>query len=152
MKVLNKKSRSAGFTMIELIIVIAILGILAAFAMPRFASFTSEAKLAAHDGIQSSLNSGIAIAHAKWIAQGSTGSVTLDGGGLITMNPNGYPDVAAAGAYKDATSCQTLVSNLVSGTNANALTVAWDATAVACTIDSTKTWTNKINLTATAAN
>jgi MSHA pilin protein MshA len=152
MKVINKKSRSGGFTMIELIIVIAILGILAAFAMPRFASFTTEAKVAARDGVASSLNSGIAIAHAKWIAQGSTGSVTLDGGTAITMNANGYPDVAAAGAYKDAASCQTLVGNLVSGTTTNALTVAWDSTGVACTVDSTKAWATKINLTANAAN
>jgi MSHA pilin protein MshA len=150
MKVINKKSR--GFTMIELIIVIAILGILAAFAMPRFASFTTEAKVAAREGISSSLNSSIAIAHAKWIAAGSTGAVTLDGGAAITMNAAGYPDVAAAGAYKDAASCQTLVTSLVSGTNTNALTVAWDATAVACTVDSTKAWASKINLTATAAN
>lgn len=150
MKVLNKKNR--GFTMIELIIVIAILGILAAFALPRFANFTTEAKAAARDGISSSLNSSIAIAHAKWIAQGSTGTVTLDGAAsAITMNAAGYPNVGSAGVYNDATTCQTLVGNLVAGTNSNSLTVSANA-AGECTVDSPKSWEAPIVLTATAAN
>jgi MSHA pilin protein MshA len=150
MKVINKKNR--GFTMIELIIVIAILGILSAFALPRFANFTSEAKAAARDGISSSLNSSIAIAHAKWIAQGSTGPVTLDGSAsAITMNAAGYPDVGTTGVYKDATTCQTLVGNLVAGTNASSLTVAANA-AGNCTVDSPKAWASPIVLTATTAN
>ena len=46
MKWFRKRMNKKGFTLIELIIVIAILGILAALAIPRFAGFTEQAKIA----------------------------------------------------------------------------------------------------------
>ena len=148
-----KKIRGRGFTMIELIIVIAILGILSAFALPRFADFTTEAKASAREGVASSLNSAIAIAHAKWIANGSptTSPITviLDGGTAITLNSSGYPDVSATGAYNSAPTCQALVNNLVSGSGSS-LTVGYAGTN--CTVDGAKTWGTPISLTAQAAN
>ena len=87
----------AGFTLIELVMVIVILGVLAAFALPRFADLTGDARTASIQGLAGALKSAAAIAHAQQIADGNSGttSVTLDGL-TVTMN-EGYPTADAAG-------------------------------------------------------
>ena len=137
-----KEASQRGFTMIELIIVIAILGILAALAVPRFANFSSSATTAAKSSIVGSINSAISIAHAQWIANGSIGTVTLEGGTAITMNPAGYPDVGTT--YNDATTCGTLVSALLS--NQNGLTAGYTTN---CTVTGSF---GTVNITPTSAN
>jgi MSHA pilin protein MshA len=80
-----------GFTLIELVVVITILGILAAFAIPRFASLDSSARVSAITALAGSLRSASALAHAEYLAAGTTpSSVTMEGQ-TITL-ANGYPD------------------------------------------------------------
>ncbi|WP_221800022.1 type II secretion system protein [Oceanobacter mangrovi] len=88
--------RMSGFTLIELIMVIVILGILSAFALPRFADMSNDARLASLDGAAGSLRSAMNIAHAQYLADGSSGtSVSLDG---QTVNlVFGYPAATATG-------------------------------------------------------
>jgi MSHA pilin protein MshA len=81
-----------GFTLIELVVVITILGILAAFAVPRFAALESNARQAAREALAGSLRSGAALAHALWLANGQPATVTMEGQ-IITM-VNGYPNLA----------------------------------------------------------
>ncbi len=89
---MNKQS---GFTLIELVIVIVILGILAAAALPRFSDLSTDARLAAIGGLAGSLRSAAAISHATQLAKGysSNGSVALEGVS-ISMN-DGYPTASA---------------------------------------------------------
>ena len=107
------KRRASGFTLAELVMVIVILGILAAVAVPRFLNQSGDASAAARAGTVGALNSAIQIVHSRWIAQGSPATVTPDGGTPITMNASGYPAVGTT--YNSAATCAALVGSLVGG-------------------------------------
>lgn len=91
---MNKWTHQRGFTLIELVVVITILGILAAFAVPRFASLEGQARLAATQSLAGSIRSGAALAHAMWLAQGNPASTSVTMEGVAVAMVNGYPSVA----------------------------------------------------------
>lgn len=85
--------KQQGFTLIELIMVIVILGILAAFAIPKFANLGADARRSTMQGVEGAMKSASAISHAAWLASGTNPpSVTLEGASVAMVN--GYPSAA----------------------------------------------------------
>lgn len=86
--------KQQGFTLIELVMVIVILGILAATALPKFANLQQDARYASLQAAQGAFKSAASIAHAKWLIDSSTTTIE---GETVTYNANGYPNEATIG-------------------------------------------------------
>jgi prepilin-type N-terminal cleavage/methylation domain-containing protein len=107
-----RKRGNRGFTLIELVIIIAVLGILAAVAIPKYANITSESKEAAARGALGGLRSGITIYYANQaVTTGTASWPTVDQLGTpgivmeqsIPTNPYQHPDSAADSMVTGAT-------------------------------------------------
>ena len=95
------KSRQQGFTLVELVVVIVILGILAATAIPRYASYTTESRIAALNGLAGSVRSAVAVVQGRYIAVGAgTSPVTMLDGTTVAVSTGaagGIPTAATGG-------------------------------------------------------
>ena len=87
-------ARKRGFTLIEIVVVIIVLGVLAVIALPKFVNFHADSKVAVLEGIAGAMKSSLDIVHSKAVIEGeNVDSGSIEYAGVTIPLYNGYPAV-----------------------------------------------------------
>jgi MSHA pilin protein MshA len=112
-----KVQAQGGFTLIELIVVIVILGILAATALPKFANLSGDARLAKLQAAKASMVSVSAMAHSMYLVNPTGNGTQVVMEGVTVPMANGYPSVTGSLAQAAGLSDADYVITPLASTN-----------------------------------